>query len=100
MYWFQRYKGIVNIGLFKEESVPKHSVGNMDNICCKCAALMFNGECKKPTSGGRAFSLWCSKVKFQFYPFLNLQFSCKNSYDILLQGHDIFYNIFGLTILA
>ena len=52
-------KGIVNIELFKEESVPKHSVGKMDNICCKCAALMFNGECSEPTSGGRAFSLCC-----------------------------------------
>ena len=61
-------KGIVNIELFKEESVPKHSVGKMDNICCKCAALMFNGECNKPTSGGRAFSLCCSKGKVSVPP--------------------------------
>ena len=61
-------KGIVNIELFKEESVPKHSVGKMDNICCRCAALMFNGECNEPTSGGRAFSLCCSKGKVSVPP--------------------------------
>ena len=61
-------KGIVNFELFKEESVPKHSVGKMDNICCKCAALMFNGECNEPTSGGRAFSLCCSKGKVSVPP--------------------------------
>ena len=61
-------KGIVNTELFKEESVPKHSVGKMDNICCKCAALMFNGECNKQTSGGTAFSLCCSKGKVSVPP--------------------------------
>ena len=59
------------MGVFNETTVNDHDVGNMDNICCACGALIFKDEKhvgKLSQSDTITFSACCGNGNIELPP--------------------------------
>ena len=56
---------------FVEKDVLEHNVGQMENVCAKCGALMFHDETHKTLPNNtrlQSYSMCCSNGKIQIPP--------------------------------
>ena len=69
----QKYtcKALSSMISFVEKDVPEHNVGQMENVCAKCGALMFHDETHKTLPNStqlQSYSMCCSNGKIQIPP--------------------------------